>query len=276
MRVVSFEDASKHEIGEKIPCFRGKLIRVNPFKEGHNDKGAWSIQNVEVCDPENPRTKLRVKLFNFPEVQRDWTNHLVEILSAEGERGLKGVTVKKDEYNWREGQPIKKIVEVYFEDGASFHLAGAESHQRAPQNTTTESQSRPANASKDVSGHAPAQTQPTRSTRQGPLTPEPQAQTRKAPPADLKQRVREAAVFAGKKVNGFRIVMKAVDKLQDERREAGRPLSAEQYQGICTSIFISGDRAYMWENIPSKADELEMLFPKGKEPVEDKSTEAGE
>lgn len=75
----------------------------------------------------------------------------------------------------------------------------------------------------------------------------------------------KAAKFAARKVSGFRVVLRAMDQLAEERQKLGKPLTPEQFQGMTTSIFIAGDRAFIWEQLPMSEELLEKYWPKPKQ-----------
>lgn len=283
MRVVNFSEVLQYGIGEKIPCFRGILAKAYDYNSDTNEHGPWSVQNVELVQPEGGGPKLRVKVWNREPIPKHWVGKVVEVISVEGERGIKGVSMEQDTYKWRDGQPIKKQVEVRCGDGAGFYLLadgghqgghqsqnqpaptrqqapqapqGTQRGQNAPQNPGA-SQSQPARGQQ--SRQAPAQQQ----TEQRQTTPE---ERRAQKDAEASQALKEAIKFAARKVSGFRVVLKAMDKLQEERQAIGKPLTSDQFQGMCTSVFIAGDRTFQWEKLPMTNEDMERLWPQSARP----------
>lgn len=283
MRVVSFADVLQHEIKEKIPCFRGRLSKVYDYKSDTNDRGPWSIQNVEIVAPEGGGQRLRVKVWNREPVPKQWVGKVVELQAVEGEKGIKGLTVEQDTYKWQDGQPIKKQIEIQCGDGAGFYLL-TEGQQTGhePQNQPPPARQQAATAPQGQSRGQGAAQQPGASQRQPAAPPAENSQQQEQPPArqpktpeerraekesGYRKSISDAAKFAARKVSGFRIVLKAMDELQKERQAIQRPLTADQFQGMCTSIFIAGDRSFQWEGLPMTSDDLEKFWPQPAQPA---------
>lgn len=267
MRLVSLSEASAYEIKEKIPAFRGKITRINDPNSGIRDGEPWSMQNLELCDQDQPTIRLRIKLWNGEEIPKTWLHKIVMIESVEGQKGLKGVTMEQDTYNWQEGQPIKKQVEVQCGNGALFYLAdsravdqpqnqAAPARQQAPHRPQTAAQTpaRPEPAQRET---APQQQAPAKTAAE--IVAEREAGYRSA--------IIGAGKFVGRKVSGFAVVLAAMDKLQEERQRQGKPITADQFQGMCTSIFIAGDRSFQWDKLPTTLEDLEKFWPVSRKAV---------
>jgi hypothetical protein len=283
MRLVTFAEAASYDLKEKVPATRGKITRINDYKSGVTNGNNWSFQNFELCDPDQPTIRLRVKVWNRDEVPKTWINKIVLIESVEGERGPKGVVMEQDTYKWKEGQPIKKQLEIQCSDGALFELAQNAGTQQRPDPRNQPAQSRQQAASEpppqDRAERAESRPAPQRGN-QRPESPEdyqpanpPHRESNPAPAqktteqkiaereAEYRKAIIDAGKFAGRKLAGMAVVMRAVDKLADERQKIGKPLSVDQFQGICTTIFIAGDRNFQWDKLPTTLADLEKFWP---------------
>lgn len=271
--MVPLSEAQAYDLKEKIPATRGKITRINDYVTGNTNGNAWAFQTFELCDPKDPKVRVRAKAWNGQEIPKTWISQIVHLECVEGERGPKGVTMEQDTYRWKEGQPIKKQIEIQCGDGAVFALAGNTpiSQESGPaQNQPGATRQRPANAPQ---GTAPAQTASPAAASQTASQPAP-AQTRKAhdgePSLNEDEKrglVAKAAKFVGRRIGGFRIIMRAMDKFAEERQKAGRPLTPEHYQAMCSSIFIDGNKVYMWENLPMTEELLEKYWPQPAKPA---------
>lgn len=278
MRLVPFNEVVQYDIKEKIPAFRGKITKINDYNVGERNGDPWSIQNLELCNPDDPKQRVRVKLWNREEVPKQWIHKIAMVECVEGERGPKGVTMEQDTYRWREGQPIKKQVEVQCGDGAMFYLASDVANQ--PRNAPAQTRQQPANAPQDGGGgrtadHGPAPQKGSQAAPANQPAPQQQGQGQSQTHArrsgiteeDKREAVAEAAKFVARKVSGFRVVLRAMDILADERSKIGRPLTPEQFQGMTTSIFIAGDRAFKWDLLPMTEELLEKYWPQPSKPA---------
>lgn len=271
--MVPLSEAAGYDLKEKIPATRGKITRINDYVTGNTNGNAWAFQTFELCDIKDPKIRVRAKAWNGQEIPKTWINQIVHLECVEGERGPKGVTMEQDTYRWKEGQPIKKQIEIQCGDGAVFALAGntvAPQESNQGQNQPAQSRQRAANAPQ---GTAPAQTTPPAAAPQGGGQTAPATQTRKhtgEPPIgedEKRELVAKAAKFVGRRIGGFRIIMRAMDKFADERQKLGRPLTPEHYQAMCSSIFIDGNKVYMWENLPMTEELLEKYWPQPTKPA---------
>lgn len=279
MRVVNFNEVLQYGIGEKIPCFRGILAKVYDYNSDTNQHGPWSVQNCELVQPEGGGPKLRVKVWNREPIPKQWVGRVVEVMAVEGDKGIKGVQMEQDTYKWQQGQPIKTQVEVKCGDGAGFYLledgGGHQGHQ--PQNQAQAQRQQPTRAPQPT--QRGQQTPPSANAPQGQPARQQQTQTQQQTQPQQSPEERRAAKdeeaakalfgaikFAARKVSGFRVVLRAMDKLQEERQAIGKPLSADQFQGMSTSIFIAGDRAFQWDKLPMTNEDLERLWPQSARP----------
>lgn len=276
MRLITVAEAVQYDLKEKVPALRGKVTRVNDRRSGTTNGRNWSFQNCELADLQNGAVRLRVKVWNREDIPKTWTNKIVLIQSVEGEKGFKGCVIEQDTYNWKEGQPIKKQLEVQCEDGCGFDLADDRQEQPPPARQQS-AQPPQDNGRRQTAQSAPAR--PTGNQRaEGP--PPDQGQQQESPPPakttadkatereeEYRKGIIDAGKFIGRKVNGFACVLKAMDKLQEQRQAMGKPLTSDQFQGMCTSIFIAGDRSFQWDKLPTTLADLEKFWPERKQPA---------
>jgi hypothetical protein len=248
MRLVTIAEANAMDIGEKVPCIKGKILKVYDQTTGTNEHGAWSIQNVELVDPNDVKIKLRVKLFNQKPVEKSWQGRILYIESAQGEKGVKHVTMVEDTYKKKEGQPIKKQLEVKEEavvglsDGTTAPQQPTQPTQPAPQQTAAPQQQTPAQSpaptTTTTQGQRPAGTKTAQELAEEHFTRD-------------KKAVSDFRVDMFRAVNAFELIMDGVDYLAKRRAEKGKAMTPEQHQGCTTSIFIKMDRAGMVGSLPS-------------------------
>src|SRR5437588_6838250 len=135
MRVVPMTEVLKMDFGEKVPSVKGKISNIYDQTTGQNNYGDWAIQNIEICDPADPKAKIKVKLFDQQEVPKAWRNKLIYLECVEGDKGMKGIEIAKDTYKLKEGAPPRKMLEVRRD--AQISLAEAEaSPARQPEAPT--------------------------------------------------------------------------------------------------------------------------------------------
>lgn len=260
MRIITLAEAANYDLQEKIPAFRGKITKVFDRQAGTNDRGAWSFQSVVMSDLSDSRIMIRVKIWGREAVPRNWVGQTILVESAQGPKGIKGVTMTQDTYQWKEGQPIKKQIEIKCDDGCGFTIDQGQASDPAPQEPAP-ARHQPASAPTAPQGHqtpAPERQQPAPPPAREPAQPKTKEDEQRAA-------VRECIFFVARKVTAFRIILKGMDQLADERKALGKPLSVEQFQGMCTSIFIAGDRTFQWDKMPASAEALENVWPQPKQ-----------
>lgn len=274
MRLITVAEAVQYDLKEKVPALRGKITRVNDRKAGCTNGRNWSFQNFEIADLTNGAIRLRVKVWNREDVPKTWTHKIVLIQSVEGEKGVHGVTIEQDTYNWKEGQPIKKQLEVQGEDGCGFDLAD-DRQEQAPPARQQAAQPPPAASRPQGAQSAPARPAGTQRPNDpawvgktaAPAPQQTAAEKAAEREAEYRKAIAGAGKFIGRKVSGFACVLSAMDKLQAVRQEMGKPLTADQFQGMCTSIFIAGDRSFQWDKLPTTLADLEKFWPEKKQPA---------
>jgi len=221
----------KMDFGEKVPSVKGKISNIYDQTTGQNNYGDWAIQNIEICDPADPKAKIKVKLFDQQEVPKVWRNKLIYLECVEGDKGIKGIEIAKDTYKLKEGAPPRKMLEVRRD--AQISLAEAEpppaSQAAAPAASQGE---QPAGA---------AQAQPAR----------PAGKTPDQAFAESQRHVADAMKFLNRRANSYELVMRAVDYLARRRSDQGKAITPDHYQAICASLYISLDRAGMVDPIPT-------------------------
>jgi hypothetical protein len=277
-RIVPFKEAIALDYGEKIPSLRAKIKSVVQPSTGTNDHGDWTIQNVTVEDPADPKATIKLKLFDQPEIEQNWKGKVVLIESGTDKKGgICDVTLMQDTYKWKQGQPEKRMIEVRKE--ATINLDQGrqqEEEPKQPPQQRQQTQQRPnseptASEPASTKGAAPApETQA--SDRAATTTHEPpKKKTREELIAEDREKkrkaIKEAAKYCARRTNAFRIILKSLDKLAEERQAINRPLSDSQFQGLLAQIYIGGDRtAYggTWADLPTTKQELEELWPQQK------------
>jgi len=229
----------KMDFGEKVPSVKGKISNIYDQTTGQNNYGDWAIQNIEICDPADPKSKIKVKLFDQQEVPKAWRNKLIYLECVEGDKGMKGIEIAKDTYKLKEGAPPRKMLEVRRD--AQISLAEAEAPQPSPAAAPTQ----PAKASTAANqGEQPAgaaQAQPAR----------PAGKTQEQAFAEGQRHVADAMKFLNRRANAYELVMRAVDYLARRRSDQGRAITPDHFQAICASLYISLDRAGMVDPIPT-------------------------
>lgn len=250
MRLVTMAEAVAFDIGEKVPCIKGKILKVYDQTTGTNEHGAWSIQNVELVDPNDVKIKLRVKLFNQKPIEKSWSGRILYIESATGEKGIKHVTIVEDTYKKKEGAPIKKQLEV--KDEAVVGLADGMGSAPAPQTPAPaqQQQAPPANTPAPQS-QAPTPTPQTTTTQGRPAGTKSAQELAEEHFAKDKKNVQDFRVETARAINAFFLIMDGVDHLAKLRTEKGKSMTPEQFHGTTTSIFIKMDRAGMVGSLPS-------------------------
>lgn len=267
MRIITFPELLALDVGEKVPSLRAKIIKVFGQNEGDNEFGHWSIQNLELCSVADPKLKMKVKLFNHSEeILPIKQGKTIVITSNQGEKGIEGISVIQDTYKWKEGQPVKKMIEMRWKDGVGpeidFTAKASDGEQEAEKAAVT----------KPAPGKAaPAVTQEKAATP-GAASATSDSGTATTAPAAAKssfdaakdeatrKEVLEVRRFVGKRLSAYRIVLRAVDKLAEDRLKDGHPLTPDHYQAIAASLFIAGDRANIYESLPHS--DLEKFLPK--------------
>lgn len=257
MRVVTVTEALALEIGEKIPSIKARVEKVYDQTTGENTHGPWSIQNINVVDPANPKSKTKLKVFNQEALPKNIEGKVIYIESQQGDKGLLGIEVAKDTYKWKDGDPIKKLIEVRKQATITVGEPQAQGQQAAPQNPA------PANTP------APAQNAPANQQASAPAnTPAPQKPAKTA--ADVaaerftesKKHVGDFRRQLGRHINALRMIRKAVFHLDETEKKEGRALTPEQIQGLTTTLYIQLQRSGLPDCLPY--DDLEQYLPEKK------------
>jgi hypothetical protein len=262
MRVVTITEAIGLDFGEKIPSFKAKVKSVVAQSKGENEHGEWTIQNIVAHDVADQRAEIKLKLLDQPEVPQSWKGKTIYVVSGEDAKkgGICDVTLMQDTYKWKEGTPVKKLIEirkraeVSLDQGSTAKEEPPARQTQRPNNQPTASE--PASTKGANAGSTRVVDQPAPKKTVEEIRAEDQKRKREA--------IFNAAKFTARMVNGFRIVFKALDKLVDERSSQNRPLTESQIQGLLAQIFIGGDRKFIWDNLPTTKEELEELWPQKK------------
>lgn len=286
MREVAIFDVAQFEIGEAVPAFSGRVLRVQDQNSGTNDFGNWTIQTLDVCDPGDMNVKVRVKVFDREEIPKSWTNRNILVQSGVNDKGqIQGVQMAAG-YQGR-----GKCVEVKTGLGAFLDLIdGAPAHgqrqnfqnqgQNQRQNTGNAGRNQPANAPQGgrTAQHgggrqqnAP-QSQPANRAPQSQQSPQRESNTQSRAPkppetpeqkaARLTAGVRDLIDYTARNLSGYRVILRAARKLADEEAEAGHPLTPEHFQALCATLYIRADKAFKLENLPTS--DIEKYWPQSK------------
>jgi len=199
MRLIPIAEILKMDIGEKIPSLKGKIKSIYDQTSGEKNGKPWSIQTVILTDPSNPKIEVRVKIWNHDAIPTGWKGKTLYIESAQGQKGLKHVDLTQDVYKWKEGQPIKKQIEIQDEAVVGLDDGAARGEEAPPQE------------------RAPAEETPQRGT---------QRQQQAAPPAkpngpvpgsfdDQVNCVIKAKFALGKAINGLELCVDAALHLNE-------------------------------------------------------------
>lgn len=97
-----------------LPKVAGKIVSVFKRHEGTNDKGHWSVQDIEI---EGQGAKVKVKVWNKPEIERNDQGKHVEIMANEGKAGLTALFVEDDEYNGNTTRILRTTATAIFQIG---------------------------------------------------------------------------------------------------------------------------------------------------------------
>lgn len=239
MRVIPLAEILTMDIGEIVPSTRGKISNVFGRKTGNNDHGDWSVQAVVL---KKDKAELRVKLWNHPEIPKSWKGKELVIISATGTKGIKGLQVQQDDYNWKEGQPVKKLLEV--KEDAEVGLDGA-----MPTGTPAAETPKPA----EQPAKAPAQ------TAQAPAPAKTPSKTSLVSPDDRRNCIIRTKRFLMTRVNGYELVLRGAGHLAAKLQAAGTAITPEHFQAMCASLYISCERAGQFDELPP--DDLDKYFP---------------
>lgn len=289
MREVPIADVAQFEIGEAVPAFAGRVLRVQDQNSGTNNFGNWTIQTLDVADENDPNVKVRVKVFDRDEIPKSWINRVVLIQSGQGDKGqIQGVAMAQG-YQGR-----GKCVEVKTNLGAFVDLAdGAPAPAQPPQRQNYPNQgggnrqnqgyagrNQPANAPQGgrTAQHgggrqqnAP-QGQPAQRPPQQNQTAQRESNTQSRAPkppetpeqkqARLMAGVADLYKFTARTLSGYKVILRAARKLQDEEAKAGTPLTDAHFQALCATLFIQAKDNGKLLNLPTSDVEKYLPQPK--------------
>lgn len=241
---------------EPIPMVRCRFVKIGDYKTGQNDNGPWSIQNCTVTDG---AVSCKLKLWNRPELTREWTNVMVVFQALPGEKkpwlGLKKST---DEYRGKRTAQIEADERVTMVQDTGQFVAPVVSATPpivpapvAPVGATVGSTASPHPMAAPVQPALPVQSAPSAQ----PFVP---AQSnRQAAPApgsaeDQKECLRKARCYAGKLATSIMLSFDAamfVGKHVSEKHKV--QLSTEDIRSIAISINIALERGDYIGGLPS-------------------------
>jgi hypothetical protein len=262
MRECPLAEVAQKEIGELIPSFSGRVLRVQDQNSGENNYGPWTIQNIEVADRQNRDLKVKVKVFDGPEIPKSWVNREVEVISGAGDKGqLQGVAVAAG-YQGR-----GKCVEVKYNLGAFVEMMQggrpAPAQNQAPQqrqNASAPARNQPANAPQGGSARPQSQPRTQNAPQSQPARQDPPVNSQSRDPKPPKTReemeagyraaVKDARQLIARKLNGYKICLRAARALAKEEDDAKHPITEEHIQKLTATLYIAGDKAYKWDALP--------------------------
>lgn len=223
MRVLSVKDVLGMSDGEIIPALKCRVKSVFDHKTGTNSNGAWAIQNIIVEDASG--AEIKVKVCDKDELPKAMKGKWVHFLCYKGDKGLSGVKVAEDTYKGKTALIVKVTKSADIETDEVEASAPA---TEPPANRVAQREPSPPSAA------------PTRANGNG------------HQPSSPVDRIKAAKTFLGKRANGLWLCIEASDYIAEKyAAKHGEPMSAEQYQAVTSSLFIAGDRAGTFDDLPA-------------------------
>lgn len=251
MRIIPLADALKMEDGEKVTAVCVKVDAIWDRKTGTNANGEWSLQNVTVQDPKNPKITMKVKFGNVDPIPKVWKGKQIMIACTKSDKhGLVGVVVKDDSYTDKSGNEVnQKILSVTkaAEYGPAEQLGtGGGSQASEPENGGGDDQ--PAGDGDDTPPPAPAKKDP--------------------PPNQAGRGFPAIKALAKEKANLYLIALEAVGYVSEcNKIKTGKELTLEQQQTATASIYISLERSGGADVVPTT--DFREVFTKAKQAEEE-------
>jgi len=213
MRTLTVADVVKMSAGEIVPALKCRLKAAYPRESGTSANGDWTRQNITVDDGHGHEIKAQV--WNKEAIHKDYGGSWMTLLCSQSEKhGLTGLKLAENNYQGKTSIILKVTASALIEFG----------DEHAPEKELAPPTQQPAPATRPT-GQAPAS------------------------PAD---RIKSAKTFLGKRANGMRLCLDAADYIADEyAHKHSEPLAADQYQAITSSLFIAGDRAGVFDDLPA-------------------------
>jgi hypothetical protein len=214
-----------------IPEFQAKVIKIHPRKTGTNARGPWSMQRVELRDPNGEDiTCLITEQDEFPFRPGDQ----VVLASHVGDKGSTGVYVYDDTYNEKTERQIKVTATGRIDLIGVQNQAPAQERERERE-------------------HAPAGAGQQRQQVQETAAPQSQSTTSHGSQNDRdKTDVRAAKKVIVQIVNLHTLCVLAVDRVEAPLVEGatGSPMSDSQRQASIASTFIKAERSGLVDKMP--------------------------
>jgi hypothetical protein len=215
LKVSSVADIKNMVDDEVVYCFQGKLKDAGKFfPPDPNDSTKGSFQIVTLLDPTGQSIKSVVK--GHDEITKAVFGKPVSLTAYHGDRGWSGLKAKDNKYNKKDvGEVVERVLWI----------------------TKT--------ATIDFSGATPTQ------------MPLPASKPVVAPPAapqsvssDAVEHVKAARIEIAKRVNLQDLILDGVMALAVRANERGYTMGADHMQAVCSTLFISMERAGFVERMP--------------------------
>lgn len=222
MKVMTVKEISTLEDGAAVPAIKGVLTKIEKRKVGKTDIGEWSYENAVLQDSTG---EIKVTFKNREALPADIADKQVHLLSHQGDRGWTGINAKDDEYRGS----VKRVLIVG---------KNAEVVESAVLLSRGESTPEP--------GPLPA------------AKPEPAA-TAASPSGNITpaqaNALKEARLFIARRLVGQKLTLKACLALRADWQEVTKEeMPTELFQSINSTLFISADRAGLFDAMPTNID----------------------
>ena len=214
-----------------LPKIAGTLVSIYKRHEGENDKGPWSVQDIEI---EGQGAKVKVKVWNKPEIDRNRQGQHIEIMANEGQAGLTALFVEDDTYDGKTTRILRLTKTAIVQIGGSQPAnnqppaeTGGNGFPDAPEN--------------QPQGNVGRMNEPA-------ARPDPPRQQSAPDP------VNEAKKELGKLANLHILATLTVEKvIAPKFKEAtGREMPEDRRGASVSSLIIAGEKRGLHLNLPSK------------------------
>lgn len=203
-----------------LPKIAGKLVSVFKRHEGENDKGPWSVQDIEI---EDQGAKVKAKVWNKPEIPRSDQGKYIEIMANEGKSGLTALFVEDDTYNGATTRILRLTKTAIIQIG----------RPGAPQSDAPPSNDQPRNDPPPRQEPPPSQSAP--------------------PSSGSGSQLNDAKKDVMKLANCFVLAAASVEQVIPEiERISGQNVTEEKKGGMITSVCLEAWRKGVHTKLPAK------------------------
>lgn len=216
-KISTFAEIREMSTDTVIEVVKGKVATVYARKTGDGENGPWSFENLELTNPAGE--KMRVVLKNRDPFDKTMKGRTIAIMAFHGDRGWSGVYAADNDYKGKVTREIKVTgtAEIAVMDGVQ-------------------------NPSEQVADNRQANPEPSRA---------PQAQFSPAAAGATKS----AKIFIAKRISGMKICLKSACLIRDEFEAlTSEKMSEGQLQAITSTLFITGDRSGIFDQLPNDLD----------------------